>query len=174
MGSTAAQEKVSMLKRLALRGRNTLSLGPRRWALLVEALAELFLARRKVTGSPPTTYLGLLTGEPDPGKHRLSMDAVRELVWAVESVGRFTPESINCLPRALALQRMLLRRGEQGTIRFGVKRGETGVLAHAWLVHADKVVMGQLPDLDSFTPLSAWPDWCEPSRRSEGARGRED
>ncbi len=61
------------------------------------------------------------------------------------------------MPRALAVQKMLKRRRAQGVIRFGVQLSPGGLKAHAWLVLNGEVLIGWLPDLESYHPFPEWP-----------------
>jgi hypothetical protein len=114
----------------------------------MKALVKLF---------PPADYASLLGAQDHWPRESVPTDAIRSLVWAIESVGRHAPTAINCLPRALALQRMLRKRGASGTVRFGVKRQGNEIRAHAWLELEGKVLVGNLPDLDEYERFSEWP-----------------
>lgn len=87
----------------------------------------------------------------------LESHQLRELAWAVDRVGRFLPKTLNCLPQALALQRMLKRRGARGVIRFGMRKTPEGMTAHAWLVLNEEVLIGSLPHLDEYSAFPEWP-----------------
>ena len=47
-----------------------------------------------------------------------------------------------CLIRALALQRFLALHGCSSELRIGVAPSSTGLLAHAWLLDGDRVLIG--------------------------------
>lgn len=129
-----------------------------RWPLAFEAATELVMMKVMVKCVAPARYASLLGGGECWPKERISNQVIKDSIWAIESVGRYAPPFINCLPRALALQRMLKRRGVRGTIRFGVKRENDKVKAHAWLVLDEIVLVGRIPDLDSYAPFPGWPD----------------
>ena len=83
--------------------------------------------------------------------------AVLALRWAAitDMVARRLFRKDACLVRAAALQRLLLRRHVPTELRIGVRKQEDGSIAsHAWLEHRDRVIMGRLPDLDTYHPLS--------------------
>ena len=46
----------------------------------------------------------------------------------------------------MAAQYVLKRKGFSSIMRIGVTKGEQGVLAHAWLVSGDHVVVGNEDD----------------------------
>src|SRR4051794_32110666 len=53
--------------------------------------------------------------------------------WAVESIGDKPFMKALCLPRALAAQAMLRRRGIASRLCLGVARVGEGLVAHAWI-----------------------------------------
>jgi len=85
-------------------------------------------------------------------------EQVASIAWAVKRVGELTPRLLACLPRAISVCRMLERRGYQAKLMLGVGKDEHGKFtAHAWVVYEGEVIVGQLPNLDSFVKLSSWP-----------------
>ena len=59
-----------------------------------------------------------------------------EAVAVAQSVGRAAAHHLwpmRCLPRALALQRLLRRRGIPASLRIGVSRDGGRFAAHAWI-----------------------------------------
>ena len=145
-------------KKTRLHGLKQLTrLGPRKWTLAAEAGLELLLMKAWVLMVPPAKYAHLIDGDERWPRARVSRERITELVWAVEAVGQYAPPAINCLPRALALQRMLRRRGVSGSIVFGVRREPSGIAAHAWLVLDGTVLIGRVADLSSYVPFPQWP-----------------
>ncbi len=68
---------------------------------------------------------------------------------AVNLLGRYVPWSSKCLDQALAVQRMLTRRGLQSTFYFGMIKGpEKKWLAHAWVRSGDQWVIGYQQERD--------------------------
>lgn len=112
--------------------------------------------KARVSLFPFRAYSSLTRGD-ESWPDGITTERIKALVWAVESTGSYAPVGINCLPRALALQRMLIRRGCRGTIRFGVRKRIDGLDAHAWLVMGNKVLIGGLPDLHEYAVLASWP-----------------
>ena len=85
-------------------------------------------------------------------KHALT---VRQLVEAVVRASRGLPGMENCLVRALALQALLRRYRHAGQLRLGVRRHPDGVFcAHAWVEHEGQVLIGHVPALAHYEPLS--------------------
>jgi hypothetical protein len=57
-----------------------------------------------------------------------------------------------CLPRALAAQTMLRRRGIASKLCIGVAREEKGLAAHAWIELGENIIVGSL-EAPQFTRL---------------------
>lgn len=63
--------------------------------------------------------------------------------WAVGVLAPRVPWDGRCLAQALAATGMLRRRGLEGTVSFGARRGEAaGFEAHAWLRLGSCMVTG--------------------------------
>ena len=76
-----------------------------------------------------------------------------ELVWCIEAASRYVPAA-TCLARSMAAQVLLRRHGYNSTLRIGVARGRRGALeAHAWVECAGRVVVGEVENLERYTPL---------------------
>jgi len=129
----------------------------RRWTWVLEAALELISMKALVAWTSPASYAFLLGGKECWPKERLSVPRLKELIYSLEAAGRYAPKAINCLPRALALQRMLLRRGARASVRFGARRVGEDFRAHAWLTLEGKVILGNLPDLNEYAVFSRWP-----------------
>jgi hypothetical protein len=82
--------------------------------------------------------------DPTPGE-------ADRIGWAVGSAARFVPNA-TCLPRALAAEAILRRRGHPAHLRLGVTRDGGGVQAHAWVESYGRVVVGD-GDVERFAPL---------------------
>lgn len=82
---------------------------------------DRLLARPPRAGRSPAT-------EPD------------RLARLVDLAARIHPLSPTCLPRALALRRLLAGRGLAAELRIGVRRDADGLAAHAWLEHDGRVI----------------------------------
>lgn len=58
-----------------------------------------------------------------------------------------------CLEQAITLWWMLGVMGINSTIRLGIYKSGESVEAHAWVLHEEKIVIGQMNDEKEFTPL---------------------
>ncbi len=67
-----------------------------------------------------------------PARARHHVGRVTRLVAAA---ARHGPYKATCLPRSLALQWLLRRRGIESDLRVGVRKVAGGLEAHAWLEH---------------------------------------
>ncbi|MET0179005.1 MAG: lasso peptide biosynthesis B2 protein [Novosphingobium sp.] len=122
-------------------------------ALTLEAMAWLILARALVARVPfarwrarlgtPDATSGLGPGEAGP---RLAVNLpARRLARAVDRAAGRVPGTTKCLPRAMALQWMLARRGLGGSLHLGVSPGDRrGGLddLHAWVSRGGEVLIG--------------------------------
>ena len=74
------------------------------------------------------------------------------IAWAVKTACRYVPAT-GGLPRAMATQTMLQRRGYPAKIYIGLARAPEGRLeAHAWVESEGEILVGGLPDLARPTP----------------------
>lgn len=78
-------------------------------------------------------------------------DELRDVATAIARASRYIPGT-TCLSRALALQRMLNRRGIAADIRLGVRTDAGQLSAHAW-VECQGMTMNGPPDGDPFVTL---------------------
>lgn len=96
------------------------------------------------------------------------MTIAREMASVVRSCGRRIGGGQHCLTQALALQILMGRQGQPCELCIGVRKDVRGCLqAHAWVQAEGQVVLGDLPDLDSYRPL-----YGLPSTRTTGMGGR--
>lgn len=122
-------------------------------ALLRAALAVRFRRRGRLLA--PTAPPPVPDGGEGPGSGTHDDAELHRLARLVERAARQSPLRPGCLPRALALHRILERKGIRGSrIRIGVRRREDGrLVAHAW-VERGGVPLGQSPkELEAFRPL---------------------
>lgn len=135
--------------------------------MLVQAAALLVLARMLlVTHRVPVCRVAATVDRVGAWLPVASTGAptVDRLVWAVDVASRTVPVETTCLPRALTGGALLARYGYASTLRIGVRREGGEFAAHAWVERDGRVVLGNLPDLDTFVPLplgelpGAWSD----------------
>jgi hypothetical protein len=124
--------------------------------MLLEAIAQLTRASIELRAVPASRTIGLL------GLVRSSElldSAAPEHLNEAELVGRSITRAANklpwrptCLPQALAVKRMLGRRGIASELHLGVT-SPTVRQAHAWVTVAGQPVVGRA-GLEQFVPLT--------------------
>jgi hypothetical protein len=121
--------------------------------LLIEATVALVLARLAVRLLPAARIIAWASRpprRPDRFASGLAVDAVSR---AVEEIGAKPWMRALCLPRALAAQAMLRRRGVAGRLCLGAARDGGALAAHAWIELGDEVVVGGGAEQPRFTRL---------------------
>ena len=82
--------------------------------------------------------------------------SVAAIIWCVTVASYYTPGKAKCLVKALTTQLLLNRYGYSHQLHIGVALNQAQVLeAHAWIEYEEHVIMGSLPDLSRFKPLSS-------------------
>lgn len=83
---------------------------------------------------------------------------VQRVIWAVNWSCRLTPGGAKCLARALVAKVLLDRHRCSAEFKIGVAKNGTGTFeAHAWIEVEGRVVIGQLHNLEQFTPMPSLP-----------------
>ncbi len=123
-----------------------LPLSPVRPWLVAEALCEQIAASRRVRREPLVTLLG--HAEADG----VNLDACRPIAAACRAAARYRSATDQCLPNALAMRRMLARRGIPADLVIGVM---LPFAAHCWLQSGDTVLSDPFGHVQNFHPLVA-------------------
>ncbi|NCO87092.1 MAG: lasso peptide biosynthesis B2 protein [Rhodobacterales bacterium] len=125
-------------------------LGPRGWADLAVALAELARARFALRRRPARDLLAQGQARPVAPRHDPAL--VARVAYAVPRVAARLPWRADCWVQALAAQRWLHRHGVATDLFIGVRRDRApGFEAHAWLRCGHATVTGG--DFSGFVPL---------------------
>ncbi len=115
---------------------------------LREAAVMLVMAKLAVRFVPPARLFAW-ADRPPRRIRRFAADEARWVAWAIEERGARAP----ALPRALAAQAMLRRRGIASRLCLGVAREGGEVAAHAWVeIGNDKIAGGA--KVEAFTRLA--------------------
>lgn len=102
--------------------------------LLAEAWWRLLAASCRLRLSPKRSLAAALAGIPSVASATApSAEALRRLALAIGRAAAHHLWPMTCLPRALALQRMLARRGITAALRIGVRKEAGTFAAHAWI-----------------------------------------
>jgi hypothetical protein len=140
-----------------------MKLSTRRRRHLIEATVMVVVAGLAVRLLKPATVFNWAK-RPSRRMRRFVSDEIGWVSWAVETVGTTWWLRSLCLPKALAAQAMLRRRGIPSRVCLGVARKGDQLTAHAWTEVDDQVVVGGTESQD-FTRLSAFGDeGREPTR----------
>lgn len=127
--------------------------------LRLEALLALLLAWVMVFLLPPRLTRRLLGGveRPGAGSFSASIDVVARACGVCARLNRVAaslPWRSSCLVRAVAGTLLLRRRGIGGAaIRFGVRKTDAVLEAHAWLLLNDVILLGG-DEAGDFSPLA--------------------
>jgi Transglutaminase-like superfamily len=135
-----------------------LRLPPRDRRRNIEAAGELMRASLQLRRTPSPKLAGLLgTPHADDPSMAVGVEQLREAARVgrtVARVARRVPSSPTCLPQALAVQRMLRRRGIPSRLHLGVTSPAVGE-AHAWVTVAERPVVGGA-GIERYVPLAAF------------------
>jgi hypothetical protein len=81
--------------------------------------------------------------------------SAQRITWAIQVASLCVPQAA-CLAQALAAQFLFIQSGYPADLQIGVARGEAGKFeAHAWVTNESGTLIGDLPDLARFVPLSS-------------------
>lgn len=116
------------------------------------------------TAAAPTA----VTPASAPGSAPLD-PASRDVRLAIERACRRLPMELVCLPRAIAMQWMLRRRGASSTLVIGVAPGAGEARRfemHAWIERGGRIVLGEDPER-AYSPCASF---AQGARRGDPAR----
>ena len=118
-----------------------MKLKPMQRLYLREATAMLALARLAVRFVPAARLMAW-AARPPRRINRFALHEAGWITWAVDTIGEKRWMQAKCLPRALAAQAMLRRRGIASKLCLGVAREDGALSAHAWIELGQEVVVG--------------------------------
>jgi hypothetical protein len=122
--------------------------------LAAEALVVLTIAWMVIKLLPfrrVARWLGREGAEQAPAPPH-GLEVADDVARAITRAVRYHPLKPVCLPQAIAGRFMLARRGIPSTLYLGVRKGDVGLEAHAWLTVASVFVTGG-GNADQFTTL---------------------
>jgi Transglutaminase-like superfamily len=129
-----------------------------RWSLHLGGVAELTRASLALRVAAPQRATGLLGRvEPSPTAPSATAEQLRVariLGRTVARDARRLPWHPTCLRQAVAVQRMLRRRGIPGRLHLGVA-SIADAEAHAWVTVGDQPVIGAR-EQERFVPLAVF------------------
>lgn len=110
---------------------------------ITEAAAVLALAALAVRFLP-AAWVFAWARLPPRRIERFRRNEIEWVSWAIETAGASRWMKTLCLPRALAAQTMLRRRGIASRLCLGVARQNDVLIAHAWIEIGYEVIVGAL------------------------------
>jgi len=128
---------------------------PWRDQLLLARAGSTVLCTRLVLGLVPFR-VGRRMLRPRPTRHPANIDRDK-LAWAVLASSHAVPGGRNCLVRAMALERMLRKRGLDAELHLGARGPADAFAAHAWIQRDGGVLIGG-DDQDTYELLTKLPD----------------
>lgn len=104
--------------------------------------AVMLVAARLAVRFVPAERLAVWASRPPRRINRFTLGEVGWIALAVETIGTKPWMQALCLPRALAAQAMLRRRGIASRLCLGVARDGDGLAAHAWIELGQEIIVG--------------------------------
>ena len=119
--------------------------------LIIEAVVWLGVITLGLRVLPLLTLQRLLLKQAE--HHSRSLTAQR-ITGAIRMASHCVPKAA-CLSQALTAQFLLAQSGYDAELQIGAAKSADGKLeAHAWVTSESGILIGNLPDLDRFVPLS--------------------
>ena len=120
--------------------------------VIAEALAELVRARVALKFRKFDTLV------PRQERRLVGADdaTIRMIARVLDGWTRRLPWQPVCFDRAIAAERMLVRRGHDAVLHYGSRRGNDGLEAHVWVSSGGAPVVGHKQAGD-FTELARFP-----------------
>lgn len=140
--------------------RKLIGLRPREWADLLAAQYALLAAQVLVWTRPTGQLVGGAAASAGRPASAVAPTPEREhrahsLALAVSRAGDYGVFRPLCLVRAVAVNRLLERRGIHGSrIRIGVRMRDGKFLAHAWVEYAGRVIGDSEAHVGAFAELA--------------------
>lgn len=119
------------VRRVRGRLRTIASLGLSDWRVLGEALVTVLAVQIALRAVEFPRVLSWASRAGTDQRTEWSRTRIERVAWLVDVAGRLT--RLRCLPRSLALTRVLARRGVAASLRIGVRTAEGNLVAHAWV-----------------------------------------
>jgi hypothetical protein len=122
--------------------------------LIAEAQVTLLSCELERRWRPAGQLLGVESTTAVAGPIELDAREATSVGWAVTRAARYGVFRPQCLVRALAIQKMLQRRGIQsGELRIGVRKLRGVFQAHAWVELHGRILGDTRDHIQSYTPI---------------------
>ena len=137
-----------------------LALSPPRKRLLFHALIALPLCYAALTVTGFRRLQAILSGfhtidiRGAPARSRADFDRIQSTMWAVRAAANHGLVRGQCLQQSLTLWWLLQRQNLEGEIRFGARRRDDKLEAHAWVEVGGAVLPLGAEESPSFVPFA--------------------
>ncbi|UYY57175.1 lasso peptide biosynthesis B2 protein [Sphingomonas sp. S2-65] len=108
-------------------------------------------ARRWLRRLPLSTVVARLAQTPGVEVGARDETCLRKIAGAFVASAMVVRAADQCLPRAIAAQRLCRRQGQDAALIFGVRLDPFA--AHSWVQAGDAVVVGDLEQVRLYTPI---------------------
>lgn len=125
-------------------------------AILVKAAVLLILIRIGLRLLNFCTLRRLLAKIARPRQSQ--QISVYKIIWAITMVSPHIP-GVKCLARALAAQVMLSQQDYPNQLRIGVGNRQGQFIAHAWVEHRGRTVIGGIGNMSKHYNVMSLPEW---------------
>lgn len=132
------------------------TLDGRDWRDLVEASITLAYTHAALRFGSPARVLERATTSANVRPGTFTAARQKRLEWLVGAAGRHVVR-VPCLTRAIALARILGRRGVKTNVRLGVRQVDGRLDAHAWVELDGRPVNDDEAHVRRYAPLEASP-----------------
>jgi hypothetical protein len=135
--------------------RSWLRLPPAERRALLGAAVAVATVRLLLWVLPYRAVAWLVEGTAVPPRQRppAPPSTAERIARDVARVARVVPRA-TCLVQALAGEWLIVRAGAPVALQYGVRFGENGLEAHAWLECGDRVILGA-EEAARFSPMRA-------------------
>lgn len=110
------------------------------------------------------------SGDTNPGvQTEMSPEVlirIKQKVAAVSRASRYPMRWAYCLQQSLALREWLAKDGIVTEVRYGVRKREALIDAHAWVVYNGKIINDSVSHISTFAPLKSLADSGQGSQRN--------
>lgn len=141
------------MKAFRVRLSRARELTARQWSVLLSALFWLAVTEVGLRLLGLSRLQRLLLPRSRRRHGTVSLKEIAEVIHLVDMAVRRLPGSGACLRRSLVLQRFLAREGIETELRFGVRKSDGSLEAHAWLEHEGRPLGEAAPVEERFAKL---------------------
>jgi hypothetical protein len=132
------------------------TLNGRDWLALAEASCTLAYTHAALRLGSPARVIARATKDASARDAAFTIARQKRLEWLVGVAGRHVVR-VPCLTRAIALARILGRRGVRTDVRLGVRQIDGRLDAHAWVELDGRALNDDETHVRQYAPLESSP-----------------